>query len=186
MNITSIFRVAVLVTCFHAGIFLGLFFELEDGGRPKRLLTFNGIYGVILSSGTWRRLVWRIVTNISDEPAACVLLQGLRERLMQVWSHAAGQYIVQRVKIPRTQFNLLAGSATRFYQVAQIRRRLNHRREQSNTKALLATLSFIWASDSPTVRPPLLDPAVIQLSLDHIKPLYTSHVSERSCQSSGD
>jgi hypothetical protein len=40
----------LLATCFHAGLFLGLLFNLEGGGDInllKRLLTFNGLHGVI-------------------------------------------------------------------------------------------------------------------------------------------
>jgi hypothetical protein len=40
---------ALLATCFHAGFFLGLFFDPEDGWYvpPKRQFAFNGLHGII-------------------------------------------------------------------------------------------------------------------------------------------
>jgi hypothetical protein len=44
----AIFWDITLATCFHVGIFLGLF-DPEDGGDmfPRKVLTFNGLHGAI-------------------------------------------------------------------------------------------------------------------------------------------
>jgi hypothetical protein len=48
-QITALHCTTLLSTCLHAGFLLSLFFDTADGGdvSPKRLLTFNGLHGVI-------------------------------------------------------------------------------------------------------------------------------------------